>query len=532
MKKQRLRKKLNRSTGLIFILWICFIAVPGKANPDNSIATHALQLLSNELVDEARPLVQAYTASNPDPVTAHILKAHLLFLENQFEDALMSIQEARALSDVIPEKSDLENLIEATLDTTRGMSTYTTSGGHFVIHYLPGVDQVLLPYADQALESAYKVYGQVLDYRPTQPVHVHIYPKIENLAAVSSLKVSEIQNSGTIALCKYNRLMITSPRDLLFGYPWLDTLAHEYIHYVLIKRSSNTIPIWLHEGLAKFFENRWREDADAILRPTSQDILAAGLAAHHLVSFEEMSPSMAKLPTQQETALAFAEVFTVIEYVKKQVGLGGIIQLIDAMRSGKSDRDAIASVLGVSFASFERTWKKYLKGLSLTQLPGSYTQKLYFKNKDTNEDELESIEEKEAKDFTYLGDLLRARERNLAASKEYEKAAALSERSSPIIQAKLAVTHLSLGAPKAALNAIVKPLKFYPEYVLLYLHGGRAYLKQGDFEQAVRFLERAVSLNPFDIETHQHLATAYEALGKTEELNREKRAIEILMENR
>jgi hypothetical protein len=42
------------------------------------------------------------------------------------------------------------------------------------------------------------------------------------------------------------------------GYPWLDTLAHEYTHFIVSRVSHNTVPIWFHEGLAKFEERRWR----------------------------------------------------------------------------------------------------------------------------------------------------------------------------------------------------------------------------------------------------------------------------------
>ena len=47
--------------------------------------------------------------------------------------------------------------------------------------------------------------------------------------------------SGTIAICKYNKLMFTSPKAMLRGYEWLDTLSHEYVHFV-ISVISNLLP--------------------------------------------------------------------------------------------------------------------------------------------------------------------------------------------------------------------------------------------------------------------------------------------------
>src|SRR5256885_17065872 len=87
---------------------------------------------------------------------------------------------------------------------------------------------------------------------------VEVYESAQALARVSPLTVAEIKASGTIALCKYNRLMITTPRALIRGYPWIDTLSHEFVHYLVTKKGRGNVPIWLQEGLAKFLETRWR----------------------------------------------------------------------------------------------------------------------------------------------------------------------------------------------------------------------------------------------------------------------------------
>ena len=103
MKHAFIPKSLSPLLRVGVFIWVVVLAMPGRANPDNTVAKHAFQLLSNELVEEARPLVQSYLKSNSDPVTAKILQAHLHFLDNRFEDALLSLKEARAISGSIPE---------------------------------------------------------------------------------------------------------------------------------------------------------------------------------------------------------------------------------------------------------------------------------------------------------------------------------------------------------------------------------------------------------------------------------------------
>ena len=75
----------------------------------------------------------------------------------------------------------------------------------------------------------------------------------------------------------------------------------------------------------------------------------------------QMSPSMAKLPSQEDTALAFAEVYTAIEFLHGKLGWPGLRRILRELSVGKSDEQAIAVAYGGSFAQFERSWKGWLQ---------------------------------------------------------------------------------------------------------------------------------------------------------------------------
>ena len=57
------------------------------------------------------------------------------------------------------------------------------------------------------------------------------------------------------------------------GYDWLDTVSHEFVHLVVSKKSRNTVPIWMHEGLAKYLESRWRGPAGGAMTPSTLALL-------------------------------------------------------------------------------------------------------------------------------------------------------------------------------------------------------------------------------------------------------------------
>ena len=231
----------------------------------------------------------------------------LLFFEGKYRglevlNALINDLGSETPTTILRFKTEVEN----TRNALKSFDEIATKDGRFLIRYSTK-DRALIPYLVDVLTATDAVLSADFQYRPKGRVLVEIYPEIKYLAAVSPLTEEDIETSGTIALCKYNRLMFTSPRALVRGYGWRDTVAHEFVHYYVTKMSSNTVPIWLHEGIAKFQESRWRAEPGAHLDPPQEDLLARSLAADKLITFEQMHPSMAKLPSQEAAGLAFAE---------------------------------------------------------------------------------------------------------------------------------------------------------------------------------------------------------------------------------
>ncbi len=427
-----------------------------------------------------------------------------------------------------PGVAQLAALAAATRDATAGFVRRLSSGGHFALSYAPGPDAVLVPYADEALEAAWEALTSRFGYAPPGPVRVEFLASPEVLAAVSPLTVEEIKTSGTIALCKYDRLMIVSPRALVYGYAWRDTLAHEFVHLLVTRSSRNTVPIWLHEGLAKYYESAWRGPRAPHLERSSEDLLARALEDGKLVSFEAMSPSMAKLPSQEATATAFAEVFTVMEFLVERAGPQGPPRIPTMLAAGRSDREAIATLAGVPWAGFQRAWEDSLRRRGLRKLPKPAELPKVFQGEDADAATLRMVPEERARRLTWLADQFRLKGRYKAAAKTLRRAAALVGPATPVVQAKLGDVLLQQGKPEEAVKVLQKPLGIFDRFVLLHLYLGRAQLALGHPKQARRHLERVLDLNPFDPDVHRLLQMAYEALGLTPLAQREERAQALL----
>ncbi|HJZ88895.1 MAG TPA: tetratricopeptide repeat protein [Polyangia bacterium] len=463
-------------------------------------------------LEEAEKAIADLEAARPHDGGPLYLEGNLRFLQGDYDGAAAKLRDAIAHDRTNLAWKGLRDLVEATANLTRSFAE--TQSEHFILRYPKGPEEILVPYATEALEATRAALAADFGWAPPGKVRVEIYADVGDLATVSTLTLKEIETSGTIALCKWNRLMIVSPRALVRGYSWLDTLNHEYTHYVVTRLSHNAVPIWLHEGIAKFEEKRWRGPAGSGLTPMMEHLLASALKRGRLITFAEMHPSMAKLPSQEDTALAFAEVYAAIENIWKKTGWAGVRKIVERMRDGASDTRAVADVMGEPFPEWEKSWKRYLLAQKYKLRPGLMPHRLKFKqgpaaarrsSKDDDEDTAELTVEK-ARRFARLAGLLRARGRTAAAVVEYEKAAAQLPGKEPLLQNKLGRAYLELGQLERAQSAAEAALEVYPEMPTPHVTLAEIALRKGDRTRAQEHFVAALRQNPFDPSVHCGLA--------------------------
>jgi tetratricopeptide (TPR) repeat protein len=518
------------------------LALPAVAAPDASqVADRLVQgnkALSDWELDDAAAIAAELDQQLPDVPPVQALLGAVKFHQGDYEAAVKLLRRAAESGDA----PALLPLAESTLEETRGF--VSAESAHFVVRVPKGKDELLLPIATAALEDAFARISAAFDYTPRHKIAVDVLHDARGLASVSTLTEKEIETSGTIALCKFNRLMITSPKALARGYSWLDTLSHELLHLIISEKSHNTVPVWLHEGLAKYNETRWRGPPGLALDAASENLLAKGVKNNKLITFEQMHPSMAKLPSQEDTALAFAEVFSVIEFIEKTVeeknGKRATNVLLESLRDGASMDDALVAATGRDLAGLQRDWRAYLKKRPFKLVPGAEPQKLTFvKNArgagasvDEEEDEaaLREAAEKGAKGRRYvrLGNLLRERRRLKAAAVEYEHATVITGVTSPALHNRLAGVLLETGEVQKAKGVLDKTVAVFPDDPQTHVLLGRIALRAEDWEEAKKQYQRATWENPFIPEVHIALYTVAEKTHDAALAARSKQALQLL----
>ncbi|HEY3445520.1 MAG TPA: tetratricopeptide repeat protein [Myxococcales bacterium] len=486
----------------------------------------------------ARKVADELLARSPDDRAALELAAHVRYEQGDYAGSV-------ELLDKIGSEDEFAHLARTTVKELKDHKSRESE--HFVIYYREGKDAVLPPYALDALERQRTALATSLGYMPPGKVRVEVLDDIRSLSRVSTLTLEAIKTSGTIAICKFDKLMITSPKALVRGYDWLDTLSHEYTHLVVSQMSRNTVPIWIHEGLAKFLESSWRGAPGLALSPASASLLADALKKSKLIPFDRMHPSMALLPSQEDAALAFAEVFTAVEFLYGKGGNVLLGKIVDNLKAGDRYDVAVGKATGGSFAKFQSDWMAYLAKREFPRETISLSaEKLKFKedagkdekakkNKDSKLDEdvrfgdFLEIEDLEGRKLAHLGELLRQRNRTAAAIEEFSKAYARVGARSPALSNRYAQALIKSGDLPRAEEILLASLKPYPGYPRTFQNLAEIYVTTKRFADAERSFLEVVSVDPFDPLPHAGLLRIYSDRKDEARASREKLALQILM---
>jgi tetratricopeptide (TPR) repeat protein len=485
-------------------------AIPGGED-GNALRGAANALHELRVEDAARTIDRLARAHGDDP-DVRFERAMLRFYRGDYAGAVVDLDAAgdrgRLRSD--DDRRGLASLIRATHEATRNFVTVRSENGRYVVRHAPGPDAVLVPYAFEAMEAADRTIGAELGVRVPGPLRLEIYPTAASLAQVSTLTVREIETTGTIALCKWDRLMVTSPRALVRGYPWMDTIGHELVHLFLSRSSRDRAPVWLQEGVAKFLERRWRgERAAAHLDPAADALLHAAVQSDRLLPFDRLHPSIARLPSQDDAALAFAQVATFIEMFYREHGADGLRRAIAEIAAGDDAREALAEVADVSWNELERSWKRALRDRPAPAGEAPRSLGLRLRQGEGEVDETSEVTIEGARRFLRLGDLLWDRERPRAAALEYARAHEAAP-DDPIVASRYARAALAGGQPERAVQALARFRERYPEHAPTWAISGSAWLALGDVAHAREALREAIRINPFDPQPHCDLAQAAE----------------------
>lgn len=473
----------------------------------------------------AQRIRDSQMALHPQARAVQELNMRILFHEGRYGELLSLLEAFGSSGESIDDTGQYPML--ATVEAAEGMMN--SKGEGVEVRHDPGIDRILSSEGIDVLEASRSVYDPLFGGGPDHDIVLDIFPTAKRFIMASGLPPESVRTTGVIALSKWNRLLLTSPRSTSRGYAWKDTVAHEYIHLVVAWRSEDNAPVWLQEGLAKYLEGAWRGERKKYLSAHQMSLLAEAIREDSFVPFEKFARSMAYLDSSEEAALAFAQVATMVGFLQSLVGDTVFNSLMEKLKAGATAEEAVSELAGYTqFDDFIHAWKIYIQGLPLIQEElAALPINLDGSGGDFEDDPLLGIRQDLAK-YARLGDLLLEAERPKAALIEYEKAIDEDAPPSPSIFARRAQCNQVLGKTDLSLSLVEEGIRLYPEFPLLLKTAGDIHSDLNQPQTAVIYYRAAHDINPYQPEIQQALIQHYETLGKSEDALHHREIAEIL----
>jgi hypothetical protein len=233
-------------------------------------------------------------------------------------------------------------------------------------------DRPLFPYLVETVKKAREALTTDLGVDWPKPTRVTVVRDLLSLSAMTGLPYQAAQTTGTVAVAKWGRVTLLSPRASRHGYAWRDTVAHELTHLAVTRATADRAPLWLQEGVAKREEVRWRAPGPFDARPSPDAIALRGIEAKLDLPLDKLGPSLAMLPSADAALVAFSEVTSFVAYYAQTAGEGALPKLLAEVRSQKTADAALVAASGFDLKAWDAKWRAYLAGAKVERLPAIF----------------------------------------------------------------------------------------------------------------------------------------------------------------
>lgn len=374
------------------------------------------------------------------------------------------------------------------------------SSEHFQVSWVNPKDEVIADALLFQMESARKLlekdFAQAMS---AEKVPVEIFPDLKTFSDVSQLSLARFRATGTIALTLEQRLMILSPRNLVTGYNWGETVVHEYIHYLIRRISANAIPIWLHEGVAQVYQG-YPYHLQAALKPSQWGLFDKSRKAGKLLDLRTLQEPFPYRKTPEEAELAYVQALLFAQWLNKQCG---VVQLIQYAEKFQSVGPALEKCTNRSYEELKKDFLPKIMGE--IKVPESEKVEFYarsFDSSDPVETEGERAD-KEAQNLATLSNELFNQGRYRASGIEMKKALNKTPVSPPSWRLHLAKTYLKNQKDDDALRVLNDLTKDYPDDAGAWYLMGVIDRQKDKLKLAWQSFLRAFYVNPFldDLQT-------------------------------
>lgn len=360
----------------IRLLWgsLCLslaTAVPASSSAQSNAARLAQSLIAGLDFDEARRVLSA--ADGDDPLV--LLERARLAIDELDCDGAAAIL-ARPDVERAEGGDQLADIAHGCQRVTAGVSSDRDEARGVAVFWQDEHDRALAPLLFETVGRAREALTRDLGVTWPLPTRIVVVRDLLSLSAMTGLPYESARTTGTVAVAKWGRVTLLSPRASHHGYPWRDTLAHELTHLAVTRASRDQAPLWLQEGVAKREESRWRSPGPFDDRPPADDLVRRGLEVGLGIPLDKLGPSIAMLPSADAASVAFAEVTSFVRfYAQTQDGAGAgggpeaLPKLLAELRERDDPDQALSAASGLDLKGWDERWRASIAAQPPALLP-------------------------------------------------------------------------------------------------------------------------------------------------------------------
>jgi len=222
---------------------------------------------------------------------------------------------------------------------------------HFILRY-QSPEQKMAAFLLKKAEETREATLQAIKSVPPAPCLIYLAPNWEAFQNVQPAGEPPSWSVGT-AYPALNLIILRSPRGMKGGETDIEeVLRHEYAHLALATAlKGHEAPPWLAEGFAMLQSRGWNLSWTYAL---SRGALTKGL-----IPLEQLSVGLPE--DQYQAELAYAQSFSLVSYIKTDLGPQALPRFIRGLSYGLDTETALRQATGSGLKDLERRWKEDLK---------------------------------------------------------------------------------------------------------------------------------------------------------------------------
>ena len=207
-------------------------------------------------------------------------------------------------------------------------------------------------FAREIIDTARQVLARLAEStgaRLKNPINLYIYAGPEDLQGAM---IFPQEWTGGVAFTRYSTIAIgIAPDKLEWGRR---AMAHEITHLVthqMVFNPYNSLPTWLEEGLAMY--------AEGPLQSVFADLLEDAAADEALISVRSLSSPFSAYAV--ESALAYAQSYSIIDFLISGYGQESMLELLNTFSRGSGYDQALMAVYGFDMDGLNDLWRRHMQ---------------------------------------------------------------------------------------------------------------------------------------------------------------------------